>query len=224
MRNMTKRRRALMNSIKRSVLPDEYQEVEYLKGTGTQYCSIPFNIGVSDVFHGIKGDVEIVENYPQLTIFSENEDQSSIDWRMWGVEITSTRCNVGLVRTGTGSSTKYIYVDLTRNIHFEINSDSVVINNYSQSFSFVNTDYAGQHTMVGRSSSASPPYYRISNQNVRIKKLSFYENDTLVCELIPCYRKSDNKAGFYLTNPPSGYTNFITNSGTGSDWVTGSPI
>lgn len=213
-----------MNGIKRSSLPDEYQEVEYIKGTGSQYCSIPFKIGVYNGFHGIKGDVEIVENYPQLTILSENESQSSISWRKWGIEITGTRCNVGLLRAGTGGSAKYIYVDLTRNIHFEINSDSVVINNYSQSFSFVNTDYGGQNTNIGRSTSPSPPYYTISNQNVRIKKLSFYENDILVCELIPCYRKSDDVAGFYLTNPPSGYSNFLTNQGTGADWVVGNDV
>ena len=61
----------------------------------------------------------------------------------------------------------------------------------------------------------------ISNSGVLIKYLAIYYDDALLCELIPCYRKSDNKAGFYLTNPPSGSSNFIANSNSGSDWLIG---
>lgn len=52
-----------------------------------------------------------------------------------------------------------------------------------------------------------------SQVSVRLRTFSYYDkNDVLICDLVPCYRKSDGEIGMYDTVRKI----FLTNAGTGS--------
>ena len=72
MRNMTKRRRYMLASEKVPRIPEEYQEVAWLRGSGNQWCYLPQGIGLTsdDHFYGIKGDLELLDatRYCQIAL------------------------------------------------------------------------------------------------------------------------------------------------------------
>ena len=52
-----------------------------------------------------------------------------------------------------------------------------------------------------------------SQTSIRLRLFSYYDkNDVLICDLVPCYRKSDGEIGMYDTVRKM----FLTNAGTGS--------
>ena len=212
----------MVSSSKNHVLPDEYQEVQWLRGSGSQYSRLPFSLGFSDGhFYGMKGDLESVDGtrYSTLSIISQNENPSSIHYYAYGAKVQYGSCDTGLL-SGSISNNNYIEYDDSLIYHFEINSNSLVINNTVLSNPDYNNSGLGGDIYIGSYVNTSGNRV-VDNSNVYIKYLAIFYDDTLLCEVIPCYRKSDNKAGFYLTNPPTGSSNFIVNSNSGTDWLVG---
>ena len=98
MRNMSKRRRALMNSLPKSKLPDDYQEVEWLRGSGSQYLLLPYGLGYNDGhFYGIKGDIEALDStrYSELWITASDGIPSSAYYHRWGAVLQYGEITVG---------------------------------------------------------------------------------------------------------------------------------
>ena len=224
MRNMTKRRRALMISSDQSRLPEEFQEVEWLQGTGSQYFSLSqYGIGLTsdNHFYGIKGDIEELNatRYSYLTINAHAGRPSQAQYRQWQIKGISGDLDAGYypynsVEISLGVDDELIY-------HFEINRNSIVINNsilnnpQFPSDSYCANLYIGAR--LGQDESRV-----IENSNVKIKSIKLTYDDSVMYELIPCYRKSDSKAGlFYWIDYSQGTSGFITNSGSGSDFLAG---
>lgn len=227
MRNMTKRRRYLISSEKKSVLPDEYQEVEWLRGSGTQYFSLPqYGIGLTsdNHFYGIKGDIEELDasRYAILTINAHTGRPTQAQYKHWDI-----KANYGDLDTGyypyTGSSVKF-GVDDELIYHFEINRNSIVINNsVLNNPNFPVGSYCGNLCIGARLGTNETLV--VENSNVKIKSIKLTYNDSLMYELIPCYRKADNKAGlFYWIDYSQGTSGFLTNSASGSDFLVGPDV
>ena len=198
-------------------VPEEYQEVAWLRGTGTQWCSIPYRLGFSDGhFYGLKGDITQVssDTYSKFCISSEvGLASQSLYYRMWGARLN------GGMNAGESPIVFPRYSD-PNDYHFEINRNSIVINDYVVN----NPEYTqelGASIELG-ARQATNDSRLVENSNVEIKSIIITYDDQKLAEFIPCYRVGDNKAGFfYWIDYAQGTSGFITNSASGSDFLIG---
>ena len=209
----------MLSSEKVPRVPEEYQEVAWLRGTGTQWCSIPYRLGFYDGhFYGIKGDVEALNStsYTKFCLASEVGRASQLGYKRWGARYYAGRLTVGEEPDAT------IYVDGLA-FHFEINRNSIVINDTV----FNNPNYTqnlGDTIEVGERQGTDDSSV-IENSNVLIKGFEITYDGQKIAEFIPCYRISDNKAGlFYWIDYSQGTSGFITNSASGSDFLIGPDV
>lgn len=226
MRNMTKRRRYMLSSEKVPRVPEEYQEVAWLRGTGTQYFRLPYSLGFSgEHFYGMIGDIEKLTGtqYSYLRIASENQNPSSIYYYSWGVNAQYNFCEAGLL-SGSQSSNNLLRYNESLVYHFEINKNNIKINNSILNNPAYNNTGLGDDIYVGSYVNTSGSRV-VSNLDVLIKGIKLTYDDNVYCEFIPCYRKADNKAGlFYWIDYSQGTSGFITNSGSGSDFIIGPDV
>ena len=218
MNMMTRRRMLMIRSSGSGRLPSGYQEVEWLRGSGTQYCESAFHpFNNNDGFLSLKGDITVLSSSAELRISSRSLDQSDLDYK---AEIANQYLNLGLSRPNSPAPSISItqFGSYPIDIHYEINNDGVIANNASASVVWNEYDIQN-NILIGAIHTINNPVPR--NNNVLIKSIFVYNNETLLAEIIPCVRKSDGKAGFYQTNVPTGYDNFIYNLGSGSDWLVG---
>ena len=206
----------MLSSEKVPRVPEEYQEVAWLRGTGTQWCSIPYRLGFSDGhFYGLKGDITQVssDTYSKFCLSSPVGLASQISYRMWGA-----RLDAGM-NIGEYPIVFPRYRD-PNDYHFEINRNSIVINDYVVN----NPEYTqqlGQTIELGARLGTDDSRV-VENSNVEIKSIIITYDDQKLAEFIPCYRVSDNKAGFfYWIDYAQGTSGFITNSASGSDFLIG---
>lgn len=227
MRNMTKRRRALINSYEKSSLPEEYQEVAWLRGSGTQYLRLTgLGIGVTsdNHFYGIIGDIEELDasRYTILTIHAHEGRPSQAQYRQWKILGNYGDLDIGYYPYDS-SSIEYS-ADDELSYHFEVNRDSIIINNSALSDpQFPVNSYCGNLYIGARIGTDESRI--VENNNVLIKSIKLTYDGAVYREFIPCYRKSDNKAGFfYWIDYSQGTSGFITNSASGSDFLIGPDV
>ena len=103
-------------------------------------------------------------------------------------------------------------------IHFELRSNKLILNEHEISRPVTVFEQSTNPFCIGVLTSGS-----VLDNDVEIKPITIYNrmSHTILTELIPCYRISDDKAGFYQTKIPSGGTHFLTNRASGTDWVIG---
>ena len=177
-------------------LPSEYQQVEYIESTGTQYidtgikCSQNMSCEIENNFNELSG-IQLFGAYssPKRTHYGIVDDRvymPSVENSLTTEHIFYTNMNY---HTFFLSSTVYKY-------------DNEIIANGM--FEFTN----GLNFYL---------FARNNNENVtnycksKMTKAKFWIDNKLIKNFIPCYRKSDNKPGLYdLVN-----NEFYTNQGTG---------
>ena len=223
MRNMTKRRRYILASEKVPRVPEEYQEVAWLRGTGTQYFRLPYSLGFSgEHFYGMLGDIEKLTGtgHSYLRIISDTPSTAS-NYRSWGVQTEYNYCRAGLL---SGTSSSYLSYNESLIYHFEINKNNIKINNSILNNPAYNNAGLGDELYIGAYINTGGSLV-VSNLDVLIKGIKLTYDDNVYCEFIPCYRKADNKAGlFYWIDYSQGTSGFITNSGSGSDFLIGPDV
>lgn len=219
------RRRALLKkaSTPSGRLPEEYQEVGWLKATGTQYCR-------TDYYPEYSSNKKILMK-GDLTLLDESSTQAAIGANFYttqtsGFGIQAYRQIVSLVYGWLGTYVKSINIPEGAfseghfDIHFEINEFTVVLNN--DTFARTRINYTSTvPIMIG---AVYDNGSGIVSNNVLYKTISIYDGTELLTDIVPCYRKSDGKPGFYQMNVPEGGTNFITNLGSGSDFLIGPDV
>ena len=192
----------------RDRLPAEYQEVEYIESTGTQWMEIPYIANaqskfecvyettkkVSDNYNVILSNVNTHVGYTLIVDSGTNE----IKFRSYSNTLTST----GVI-ANSGDENKYVleYGKLNFNNSNYAGSTDLSLTLNTNTFIFVRNrnDYGNGHEKEGLASGKL--YY-----------LKIYENNQLVINLIPCYRKTDNVIGLYdIVNGV-----FYTNQGSGT--------
>lgn len=173
-------------------LPREYQEVEYLESSGTQYISIP---------QGIKTNPRMVIKYASPNIEFINY-------------IAGLRYYIAIARGATGNynhlygTTQYSRSAATADsIHTsDISGSRILFDGEIVTNSPTAITHDFPNTLYVFSWSTSERSY------AKIYSLTMYSDTTKTLDLIPCYRKLDNVAGMYdLVNGV-----FYTNQGTGS--------
>ena len=227
MRNMTKRRRALINSYEESSLPEEYQEVAWLRGSGTQYLNLyEFGIGLTsdNHFYGIIGDIEELDasRYSILTINAHSGRPSQAQYNEWKIQGAYGDLDAGYYPYN--SSAISLGVDEELSYHFEINRNSIIINNSVLSDPQFPVNSYCVNLYIGARLGTDESRI-VENNNVLIKSIKLTYDNAVYREFIPCYRKSDNKAGFfYWIDYSQGTSGFITNSASGSDFLIGPDV
>ena len=221
-------------------LPTGFREVQWLQGTGTQYCDTGVQpIYTNSDFTSIKGDI---------TVLDKTQSQFWLNSKWWQIHSSVSSefiygiryyyaqtnpdtykalfaYNYGLSSAARGN-VDYTNSVFPLDIHFEINKNNIIVNqNTITRHSDIKYNPAQQRTLlIGAyytGYSADP--IAINNKQTRVKSLFIYNNDTLLYEFVPCYRASDNKTGFMKITVDDGSTEFCPNLGT-DEWVIGTVV
>lgn len=182
---------------KKTVLPAEYQKVEYIKSSGTQYI----NTGISTTrYVTVRLDMQFTVSASSSKIIIASSTGAG---RWFGMG------SLGTYGAGTGANSdidgllrKEIFVNFTASgISFTIDGVS-----YSKATS---SSPSTAYTMfAGRRTGSSMSFYA----SAKLYKATFQENGETIMDLIPCYRRLDNVVGLYDLVSKE----FLLNSGTGS--------
>ncbi len=173
------------------VLPDEYQEVEYVHGNNSAYIDTGFQITT-----GIKFEIDI-----SLSSISEQYLIGAVYLGSPVIRSHLACFNNGGYQFGLGAK-EDIWTNFrpTSNTRYVIEASTISGNNYIN----INGTNYGTNTYT----------YTLSNMNCYVGAVNgldmnrkikgniysckiYDQNETLVRDLIPCYRKIDNKTGMY---------------------------
>jgi hypothetical protein len=184
-------------------LPDEYQRVEYIESSATQYIDTGFvptqNTRAEGTF--AVTDTRTTTNiYP--TFFGAQNLANASDNRNFSV--------------GYAPSTKMLHglVSYTNNTKYKIKlsvADGYCINDVKyKDYTWVGTPTVSLGLFTRKSSNNG--FEACMQGTIRLYDFSLYENNVLIYNYIPCYRKSDNVIGLYdnINNV------FHINQGTGT--------
>jgi len=193
-------------------LPTEYQEVEYIKTTGTQYIDTGV-IGKNGISAELKFELSTKDNGSLLgnrmtgttrfwpAMWYNNKWNSTIAVDSYSTHSTTINANTIYTTYFKSDSSGWTF-DVNNN---RVSSGNLTVNNTNNMWMFGtnnNDSSTLQYPFKGKA------YYA-----------KIWNGDELVRYFIPCYRKSDNKPGLYdLVNNV-----FYTNNGTG-EFSIGSPI
>lgn len=202
-------------------LPSEYQEVEYLESSGTQWINTgyihkayPLTLTALMSWNGdsgfhTSGEHDFWGNYSNglntTDIFVCGKQSGAHAWYQWGGASWIPHSDVNLVFcdkhytsfTYEGASGRKAVID-----GVEYHS---TLSNYNNT--------TGTTNPIGLFSGAGDRNYLAAS--VRIYTASIKENHKLVVKLVPCYRKSDGKPGMYDLISQT----FKTNVGTGEFYI-----
>lgn len=191
----------MCNSVK-PLLPSEYQQVEYIEGTGTQYISTGTIPAALDVLFIDFQLTNITDEDNVVTYIDNGTSQNNA----YGFSYSNNRGTEGFV-CGWSDYTTVRRSDYSEHHSIEITNgifklDGNVIATKSGSITF-----------------NKPLYVAAWNRNntvaicgkVRIYRFTLTGTNSGKLDLIPCYRKADNKPGMYDLVTET----FFTNAGTG---------
>ena len=227
----------MIASLNSGRLPTGFQEVEWLQGTGTQYCITDvYPVYDSSNFTAIRGDFTALTNQNSRFEISSQWLQSSNSHK-FGVTFTYAQSlpsgsyaptlifRYGKVNqdTATISMNNFVY---PLDVHYELNKTTIVHNGGTSNRYQPSTAYytaTKPFVIGGYYSSASSDNVIPWNIQSQFKSFKIYNNDTLLYEFVPCYRKSDNKTGFMKLIVADGDAEFFPNLGE-DEWIIGTVV
>lgn len=174
-----------------SYLLEQYQELEYIESNGTQYVYKIF-----ETSHEV-GSTFTWETEIMWTNTSTRQIMGNNDPLYWGIN-ASGKYECGTVSNVYASTDKYDKVKYVITQLAETEEEQK-----QKKELYINGQYAtGRETT--QAYFAKKQIYMLSykgnkslNTYGRVKYFKFYDNDELIGNLIPCYRKSDKKTGMY---------------------------
>lgn len=191
---MNSRRRALLGIGNGSILPPQYQQVEYLESTGTQYIDTGVTISKSKSIEcevmpiSVSGFTSLYGIYEAAHFVTAWITNNRLENQRFGTQTVAAPIQYGIKHIILHSDKGFV-IDGT-NYAYSSQDD----------FESTNTLYIFKTNNFGLLAIA------------RLYKFIIYNNGVQFLSLIPCYRKSDNVAGMYdLVNDV-----FYTNQGTGT--------
>lgn len=212
---LLERRRALIMKPK-SILPNNYQQVEYIESTGTQYVNIA-HIVSSDVIQ-IETDFMITKWVHSKGLYGSQKSNDT-NWCFnpyanYGLSANNWRYHIG-----TSGSVYTIYIKDNEWHHNEVSANNGVYTIKHNGETLKTGNYSGSIVSGGTFSIFTVGKITSRCVFAKIKTFKIFQDNILVCDCIPCYRKSDNVVGFY----DLATDNFYTNQGTG-EFLTGGDV
>ncbi|MBR2833624.1 MAG: hypothetical protein IKE75_04280 [Bacilli bacterium] len=198
-------------------IPSEYQELEYIMSTGTQYIntevrpSNTLNVDIVYTDNSASGS-----NY---VLGSRTDQNSTIIYAISGAQATSAISVSFMGNTKAFSLTRvsdkkylvHIQTQYVSNYGYRLYAqlnDLTLSNSYNEYTQYYNNEISNNLPYIYVFAFNSSNIHR----GMSLYSLKFWDNNSLIKNLIPCYRKSDNVAGLYDTISDT----FLTNAGTGS--------
>ena len=183
-------------------LPKEYQEVEYIESTGTQYI----DIGITGT-NNTKVDIEFQATGTNFLPFGARMDASRDCFAIWAFSgRVGSDLRIGFDGTGgyTGGATT------TDKYHIIHSKDETYVNNELVWTTGTIRTFTTPQNLIVFGYYSSPTTRSLSA--IRLYHLKLWENNIIVRDFIPCYRNSDGEIGMYnMVNDE-----FYTNSGSGT--------
>ena len=178
-----------MSFQKKSVLPKEYRQVEYLESSGTQYINA----------------IRIFDNRIRVYVDFAINEYIHDTW-ICGVFNSAYNALFGL-----GMLNNQLY---KHNPDVEYNPDVLQIGTIISGSCFCD-DYNSLYIFARSQAFTTDPSGCFKGKIYHMKAIQ-WNNQTVIRDMYPCIRKSDNKPGMYdiITNQ------FFINSGTG-EFITG---
>ena len=183
-------------------LPPEYQKVQYVIGTSSASnfnTEVPGNNDNLRIQLSIKTDNHI--NYNGF--FGNYASETANSWRMISKGSGNEKGLFFNINTRTGSSRgldtkdassivgKRLYIDTS------YNKSVLTLNNKKSSTLTVPAKGTENNNPIILGNAANNKGNTTSNIHIKWYYCKIYDNETLIRYYIPCYRKSDNKVGFY---------------------------
>lgn len=178
-----------------SQLPTEYQEVEYIQSSGTQYIDTGFVVNKSDSYV-----LEIDGLFPSQA----QAYQGCNGYMQFFVSSKYGINNESSISVGNRDTVRIAYANQTATLTV----------NGSQAESKSWASYSGANVKLGvlRMGDTNNGWFSGGAASGTIYGYKVWKDEVLVSDCIPCYRKSDNIVGLYdLVNGV-----FYTNAGTGN--------
>ena len=181
-----------------SLIPNEYQQVEYISSNGTQYINTGVNGNNSNLSIEIKyqwNEIPGDGQYSNVVASYESELCNATRIIQYGSNITYFNINT---KAGGGSGT----LTYTRDINtiyeeklYSTEDDLIYISNE------INTE---RNIIGGNTTNKNIGIFGSSiedavKSNIKLYYLKIYDNGTIIRNFIPCYRRRDNVAGLYDT-------------------------
>lgn len=188
-------------------VPAEYQEVEYIEGTGTQYI----NTGIPASTSNLRISSTVMLTGVGTTSGSGGDAIWAGGWSVDGYLLIRFGSNPGVFRWHSGGKS----VDASATLHtwFEIETtkDSLIVDGttyWLSSPSGSDQNYTVCLWWASNTGGANPA----EKARIRLKPTKMYSGNTLLREFYPAYRKSDSVAGLW----DGVEKQFHTNDGTGA--------
>lgn len=190
------------------MLPDEYQQVEYIESSGTQYIELDYI--ASNITNSV-GTFQITNNSIARMLFGSRTSASSNAYTFnWGGNSQPYRFYNTFYMGTTASGLTNKEIDIRKHTFLKKGADLFIDDVFiSSRTAYESTIFTTPHKMIvfGCNSNGTIGLFA----EAKIFDLKFYDNDVLKVDLVPAYRIVDNEVGMY--DLVSG--KFYTNSGTG---------
>lgn len=192
-----------------TLVPSAYQEVEYITATGTQYINTNYKITSENVKIDFKCSISNSTN--AVSLFGSNDSSSKYDLVPYVSSGYGTRTFKHWVGT-SGGILATSYADGANSVIYTMQNNTITakVNGNTTSTSFSGSIITGENFYIFGKNNHGSSAERGNGYTLYYLKL--YDNDVLVRNLIPCYRKSDSVVGMLDTIQGK----FYTNAGTGT--------
>ena len=194
------------NGAPTSPLPDGYTELEYVEGTGTQYIDTGF---VPDQNTRLVMDIESDVAIGECHVAGARASMSSREYVLLIDAERRWRSDYGTSQVFLSSAPRH------GSIHIDKNGSNVSVGGVSATNSSQTFDAGYSLYLLAVNTAGSTTTFA----KVRLIAAKVYDNGTLVRDLVPVRRQSDQELGLY----DRVYQKFYGNSGTG-DFVAGPPV
>lgn len=199
--------KCLIYDVQPTLLPSEYQEVEYIESSGTQYINTGLRLKQS---HSVEMAIQNLTN-ASAKIFGSRTSATSNNFSILTGLVGGT---LSLVTDFQNYNNNRLSVDITNNLNdkytIKINNSKMSINDTEKAITTYSNFTTPSNAYIFSASGTYPAGY--VNASTKLYYCKIWNGTTLVRDYIPCYRKSDNEPGLYdLVNNV-----FYTNAGSDS--------
>lgn len=197
---------------KGSILPSEYQQVEYIESSGSQYINTNFyptpnscieaNISacVSTTQRRFFGVSYGNDSCIGLALYTNGSGKYAWAWNDTQGNFKAFGSNVSVIP----NEKHYIKLDSKNNV--------AMLDSHSENMNTTRTKTSQRPLLINAWWQSSNLNVAVEFHSARYYNLKITDNGVVVRDYIPCYRKSDNVVGLYDMVSKQ----FYTNSGSGS--------
>ncbi len=193
--------KCLIYDVQPTKVPSEYQEVEYIESSGTQYIDTGMKLNQNS---GVEFKISNI-TYGTTKIFGSRSSATSNNF-----SIISTATSIVLDFQNYNNNRLQVSTPISEPITISLNNQKMIVNTNEKNIGTYTSFTTPGNAYIFNGAGTFPTGY--GNSTMRLYYCKIWNNSTLVRDLIPCYRKSDNEPGLYdLANNV-----FYTNAGTDS--------